>query len=61
MMYNLIEYSDTYQKPSGCLQQYYRDGLSDQIVNSKSFELKIKITEKTPDNDNKKMLKQQYH
>ena len=57
-MYNLIEYSDTYQKLSGCLWQYYRDGPSDQIVNSKSFELKIKITEKTPDNDNKKMLKQ---
>ena len=57
MMYNLIEYSDTYQKLSGCLWQYYRDGRSDQIVNSKSFELKIKITEKTPDNDNKKMLK----
>ena len=43
-IYNLIEYSDNYSKTSGSLCQYYRDEPSDQIVNSKSFESKIKIT-----------------
>ena len=34
--------------------QYYTDKPSDQIVNSKSFESKIKITGNTLDNDNNK-------
>ena len=44
-VYNLIEYSDNYSK-TGSLWQYYRDESSDQIVNSKSFISKIKITGK---------------
>ena len=54
-MYNLIEYSDKYSKTSGRLWQYYRHEPSNQIVNSKSFKSKIKITENTLDNDNKKI------
>ena len=56
-MYNLIEYSGNYSKTSGSSWQYYRDEPSDQRVNSDSFKSKIKITEKTPDHDNKKKLK----
>ena len=56
-MYNLIDYSNNYSKTSGSLWQYYRDKPNDNIANFES--LKVKITEKTPDNDNKKMLKQQ--
>ena len=54
-MYNLIDYSNNYSKTSGSLWQYYRDEPNDNIANFES--LKVKITEKTPDNDNKKMLK----
>ena len=53
-MYNVIEYSNNYSKTSGSLWQYYRDELNDNIENSKSFQFKVKITEKTPDDDNKK-------
>ena len=53
-IYNLIECSDNYSKPSWSLWQYYRDEPSNQIVNFKSFKSKIKITGKTPDNDYKK-------
>ena len=53
-MSNLIDQIDNYSKTSGSLWQYYRDKPSDQKVNSKSFESKIKITGNTPDNDNKK-------
>ena len=53
-MYNLIEYSDNYAKTSGCLWQYYRDEPNDNLANSKSFKSKIKITGKTPNNDNEK-------
>ena len=42
-MFNLIEYSDNYSKISLRLWQYHRDEPSDQIVNYKSFESKIKI------------------
>ena len=56
-MYNLIEYSGNYSKTSGSSRQYYRDEPSDQRVNSDSFKSKIKITGKTPDDDNKKKLK----
>ena len=55
-MYNLIEYSDNYSKPSGCLWQYYRDEPNDNIAESESFKSKIKITGNAPSN-NEKMLK----
>ena len=47
-MHNLIEYSNNYSKTSGRLWQYYRDEPNDNIVNSESFEFKMKITGKTP-------------
>ena len=55
-MYNLIEYSDNYAKTSGSLGQYFRDEPDDnnQIEDSESFKSKIKITGKTPNNDNEK-------
>ena len=59
-MSNLIECSDNYSKTSGCLWQYYRDEpfiVNEpfiEITNAKSFESKIKITENTLNNDNKK-------
>ena len=56
-MYNLIEYSNNYSKTSGSLWQYYRDEPNDNIANSESFQFKVKLTGKAPDNDNKKMLK----
>ena len=54
-MYNLIEYSDNYAKTSGSLWQYFRDEPDDNnIEDSKSFKSKIKITGKTPNDDNEK-------
>ena len=53
-IYNLIEYSDNYSKPSGCLWQYFRDEPDDNLGDSESFKSKIKITGKTPNNDNEK-------
>ena len=53
-MYNLIEYSDNYAKTSGSLWQYFRDQPDDNLADSKSFKSKIKITGKTPINDNEK-------
>ena len=55
-MYNLIEYSDNYAKTSGSLWQYYRDEPNDNLADSESFKSKIKIKEKTPNNDNKMMI-----
>ena len=49
-MYNIIEYSDNYSKISGSLWQFYRDEPNDNLIDSKSFESKIQITEKTPNN-----------
>ena len=54
LMYNLIEYSDNYAKTTGSLWQYFRDELNDNLANSESFKSKIKITGKTPNNDNEK-------
>ena len=52
-MYNLIEYSDNYAKTSGSLWQYFRDEPDDNnIEDSESFKSKIKITGKTPNNNN---------
>ena len=53
-MYNLIEYSDNYSKTSGSLWQYYKDKSNDNLTDSESFKSKIKITENTPSNGNKK-------
>ena len=54
-MYNLIEYSDNYAKATGSLWQYFRDEPDDNnIEDSKSFKTKIKITGKTPNNNNVK-------
>ena len=53
-MYNLIEYSDNYAKTTGSLWQYFRDEPDDNIEDSESLKSKIKITGKTPDDDNEK-------
>ena len=53
-MHNLIEYSDNYAKTTGSLWQYFRDEPDDDIENSESFNSKIKITGKTPNNGNEK-------
>ena len=53
-IYNLIEYSDIYAKTTGSLWQYFRDEPNDDIEDSESFKSKIKITGKTPDDDNEK-------
>ena len=44
-------------KTSGSLWQYDRDDPNDNITESESFKFKTKITGKTPDADNKKMLR----
>ena len=51
-MYNLIEYSDNYSKSSGSLWQYYKDDPNNNLMESKSFKSKAKITGKTPDDGN---------
>ena len=51
-MYKLIEYSDNYAKISASLWQHYRDEPNDNLADSESFRSKIKITGKTPDDDN---------
>ena len=56
-MYNLIEYSDIYSKPSGSLWQYYKDEPNDNLANSKSFKSKVKITGNTPAGSNTKDVK----
>ena len=53
-MYNLIEYSDNYAKTTGSLWQWFRDEPNDNLADSESFKSKIKITGKTPKNDNEK-------
>ena len=53
-MYNLIEYSDNYSKTSESLWQYYKDDPNDNLANSESFKSKVKITGKTPNNENTK-------
>ena len=55
-MYNLTEYSDNYAKTSGSLWQYFRDepDYNNDMDESESFKSKIKITGKTPNNDNEK-------
>ena len=53
-MYNLIEYTDNYPKTTGRLWQYFRDEPNDNLADSESFKSKIKITGKTPNNNNAK-------
>ena len=53
-MYNLIEYRDNYAKTTGSLWQYFRDEPDDDLEDSESFKSKIKITGKTPNNNNVK-------
>ena len=53
-MYNLIEYSENYAKTTGSLWQYFRDEPNDNLADSESFMSKIKITGKTPNDDNEK-------
>ena len=53
-MYNLIESSDNYAKTTRSLWQYFRDEPDDNIKDSESFKSKIKITGKSPDDDNEK-------
>ena len=53
-VYNLIEYSDNYAKTSGSLWQYFRDEPDDNLEDSESFKSKIKITGKSPDDNNEK-------
>ena len=46
--YNLVEYSNSYRKTTGSLQNYYRDESSDSFsCNSESFEYKTSITGNT--------------
>ena len=52
--YNLIEYSDNYSKASRSLLQYYKDESNDNLADSESFKSKIKITGKSPDDENTK-------
>ena len=55
-MYKLIDYSDNYSKASGSLWQYYKDDSNDNITESESFKSKVKITGKTPDDENAKNI-----
>ena len=54
LMYNLIEYSDNCSKTSESLWQYHKDDPINDLLNSKSFNFKAKMTGKTKDNYNKK-------
>ena len=53
-MYNLTEYSDNFSKKSGNLWQYYKDDSNDNTTDSESFKYKVKITGKTPNDENTK-------
>ena len=53
LMYDLMEYSNNYSKGSRSLWQYYGEEPSDNVENTKLFQLKVKITGKTPDANNK--------
>ena len=63
-IYNLIEYSDNYAKTTGSLGQYLIDEPDDNLEGSELFKSKIKITGKTPNDDNEKdveiMVSQKY-
>ena len=48
LMYNLIEYSDSYSKTSGSLWHYYKDDTNDNITQSESYTCKINLAGKPP-------------
>ena len=52
-MYNLIEYSDNYEKTSGSLWQFKRDEPNANINDSESFKYKVKFTGQTSNNARK--------
>ena len=52
--YNLIEYSDNYSKITGNVWQYYKDERNDNLTDSESFKLNMKIAGNTPHDDNTK-------
>ena len=53
-MYNLIGYSDNYEKKAEGLWQYYRDESddNDDLEDPESFKFKIRITGNTPADGN---------
>ena len=51
-MYNLTEYSDSYSKTSGSLQQYQRDEQNATLTDFDLFKFKVKIIGSTPDDGN---------
>ena len=53
-MYNLIVYKNNYAKTTENLWQYFRDDPIENLAESESFKSKIKITGKTPNNNNVK-------
>ena len=53
-IYNLIECSDNYSETSESLWQYQKDEPNDNLANSESFKLKVKITGITPANGSTK-------
>ena len=54
VMYNLIEYSDSYSKTSGSLWQYYKDVPDKYLADSELFKYKVKITGNSPADGNTK-------
>ena len=46
-LYNLIEYSDNYEKTSEKLYEYYSDELVHNISDSKPFKFKSRFIDKT--------------
>ena len=57
LMYNLIEYSDSYSKTLSSLYIFCRDEPNTTITNSESFKFKGRITERTPAVSNRKYVK----
>ena len=53
-MHKLTEYSHNYSKTTGSLWQHYRYQSAASIENSESFKSKIRITGKTPPDNNTK-------
>ena len=51
-MYNLTEYSDSYSKTSGSLQQYQRDEQNATLADFDLFKFKVKIIGSTPNDGN---------
>ena len=64
-MYNLLEYSKNYSKPTGSFWNYYRDdpngaannNIDYSVKDSKSFDYKTSITGKLEGNNTKKEAK----